>query len=372
MNLETKTQQIETKTMDYKYETPSSSINLIRALEMKNVCANSDQRNAKGLVHYIRTGQTIETKGLGYDVIDGNVQLHHDVIFHDIQAFFPLCGLVTVRNKKGKSVDLMIKNPKVNTCKWRDPSKYSPKYDTPTFESELIAKEVKLYPLESVADISIDLLEDMGDSEVFSFVQNQMQKDFGRTITQTILFGKNNSFDIPDSDHTQPDSDPAQGGSAFADDKVQIEGIIPQTAHMHIENGLSGLFQMIGELPSVNQAKASWVMSNATLAKLLGSDLNNNNAVLTNFNHTNQTNCASYMLLGKPVYIVDEMQSSSILLGDFKSGYTLFCNPNAHLNREAVRYVDAIRIWIRDRIGGFVADPKAFVVGKINDNTPTA
>lgn len=347
INQITKGENMENKNNDLTFQSRIDKIEKALRLQEMEIEPDADDNNparpeptADDLISYVRTGR-MEGKSINYGA-DG-IALQHSVlskIFDGMCNVFPLIDKANKQETTAILNTLNIVTEDKPTAGWQEDLT---KMDVDTFSVKFAVKEVKLNTCLAVIDVSKNVMEDMNDEDLRSWISNRLSADCGRVMNSALING--------------------------ADGVESILTTIEESQKLNIAKAdpLSGLLGMTAKLGDHLQKDAVWYMNIGAFTALLsvkGAD--GQPVILKHLTDANDVG-AIYYLFGKPVHLLSELpDDAQIILANLKEGYTVLKHSNVtFLHQLADAYVGKVRYSCRMRIGGAVTNKKAFVLGTI-------
>lgn len=262
----------------------------------------------------------------------------------------PIRQLATVITIGSKSVEMLIDDNEAD-AEWM--SEMGTRNNTNNPLTGL--KEITVHELHARPKASNAMLED-GSFDIASYLTGKVSDKFGRTENTAFVSG--NGVGKPEGFLSLPNYDNA--------------GVYQRNCIERINSGSSGAFTATGlqdaqnSLKEIYQANASWGFKRSafgSVAKLKDSQ----QRPLFGFGFDPATAGQQLLILGKPVYFMDDMEAvasgaKAAVYGDFKAGYTIVDRLGITALKDPYTAPGHV-IWdFRKRVGGGVTNFEALKI----------
>lgn len=344
--------------------------------------------SVKDIRSYMLDGN-YQSKSLNYVEAQGGALLPSNIsgkIIELIKEICPLMEHASIYGTKSKKISFSVNTSEDSTAMWHDAWKNPRGHNkADTFTPVLDTKDVSLHTCLAVVDVDRDFIEDIG-SDVLSWMESRVSSDFSSQINMAMLVGdgihmpkgifndenfvtikgaaNERAVVIASAAVVRPANNAAEGNNADGNAQPQAQaGSI---------NYVEVLLSMLGKMRDEFLADAKWYVSQEFFAKLISamSTQTGEASIYKHLQHAAADSGATYMLFGKPVYVLKGMDNElvkakrcPIMLANLKAGYYVAKHPEVRFTQRLEGDAENVRFLYRMRIGGDVANPNAFVLG---------
>lgn len=341
--------------LEKKYEQLSMSME-----REANTSFDVKEKSCQWLSDYVRKGdlsKLLSTKASSLSV-DNQALLSGEVsakISNTLTILSPVRNICSVEVISKGHLDV-IKQEKTFECKWGCESE-----GATTESPEIKAIQIHVHDLYASPKASQNLLDDTS-IDIENWIVEQLGQSFAQKENQAFFSNEVDSTAKPE-------------GLLAQFNKSQDQLLRKSNVAMVKDAGEINLFKLLdlkSKLTSRYQANAVFVMHRETLQSIIGIKDTNDRFIFQPKTHV----ALEDTLLGVPVICSDDMPSinsdqdlrSVILIGDFKSAYTIVEHSDLPLIRDPYTHKPYISFYARKRIGGKVVEENALCSLVISKN----